>query len=96
MLSCCLPIVWCACASCLQHFPSILHQLDNSLPKGDIDVKMIDFGTAQLCKDGCSVAEGISGTPGAPQELGCMMCWGCTWLCWPPASPESVSTRLFV
>lgn len=25
---------------------------------------MIDFGTAQLCKDGCSVAEGISGTPG--------------------------------
>lgn len=49
---------------CLQHFPSILHQLDTSLPKGDIDVKMIDFGTAQLCKDGCSVAEGISGTPG--------------------------------
>jgi serine/threonine protein kinase len=40
------------------------HQVDNSLPKGDIDVKMIDFGTAQLCKDGCSVAEGISGTPG--------------------------------
>ena len=48
----------------LQHFPSILHQMDSSLPKGEIDVKMIDFGTAQLCKDGCSVAEGISGTPG--------------------------------
>jgi len=49
---------------CLQHYPSILHQLDSSLPKGDIDVKMIDFGTAQLCKDGSSVAAGISGTPG--------------------------------
>lgn len=42
----------------------MLHQLDPSLPKGEVTVKMIDFGTAQLCKDGCSVAEGISGTPG--------------------------------
>lgn len=49
---------------CLQHFPSLLHQIDSSQPRGDIDVKLIDFGTAQLCKDGCSVAEGISGTPG--------------------------------
>jgi serine/threonine protein kinase len=49
---------------CLQHFPSLLHQIDSSQPRGDIDVKLIDLGTAQLCKDGCSVAEGISGTPG--------------------------------
>lgn len=70
-LTCCaamlplLDILHPSVLSCvLQHFPSILHQMDPSLPKGEIDVKMIDFGTAQLCKDGCSVAEGISGTPG--------------------------------
>jgi hypothetical protein len=58
-------VVRCLCyCVCLQLYPSIMHQVDSSLPKGDIDVKIIDFGTAQLCKDGCSVAEGISGTPG--------------------------------
>lgn len=55
----------CPCVpAALQPFPSIFHQIDSSRPKGVIDVKMIDFGTAQLCKDGSSVAEGISGTPG--------------------------------
>jgi hypothetical protein len=63
ILLCCLLACAVACVY-LQLFPSIMHQIDGSLPKGDIDAKIIDFGTAQLCKDGCSVAEGISGTPG--------------------------------
>jgi hypothetical protein len=71
-------IVCIACAApdlCLQHFPSLLHQIDSTQPRGDIDVKLIDFGTAQLCKDGCSVAEGISGTPGTDWEGGVLQ--GC-------------------
>lgn len=45
-------------------YPSILHVLDSSKPKGDMELRLIDFGCAQICPEGCSMIQGLSGTPG--------------------------------
>lgn len=42
-------------------YPSVLHLADPSAPKGDLDIKMIDFGCARPYGDG--MLEGLSGTP---------------------------------
>ncbi|GBF87584.1 hypothetical protein Rsub_00295 [Raphidocelis subcapitata] len=45
-------------------FPSVsfLAAGDPDAPKGELDVRLIDFGCAQACPDECSL-EGLSGTP---------------------------------
>lgn len=53
-------------------YPSVAHLLDSSRPKGDLTLKAVDFGCAEYCPDGCSLAQGLSGTPGKG--------WAC-WLC---------------
>lgn len=53
---------------------------------------MIDFGTAQLCKDGCSVAEGISGTPGMCLSAARLL----LLLFLPPASPLARSAHVLL
>eukprot|EP00878_Enallax_costatus_P003153 GHUV01003353.1.p1 GENE.GHUV01003353.1~~GHUV01003353.1.p1 ORF type:complete len:279 (+),score=38.53 GHUV01003353.1:306-1142(+) len=45
-------------------YPSILHVLDPSKPKGDMELRLVDFGCAQICPEGCSMLQGLSGTPG--------------------------------
>jgi serine/threonine protein kinase len=44
-------------------YPSILHVLDPAKPKGDLDLRLVDFGCAQICPEGCSMMQGLSGTP---------------------------------
>jgi serine/threonine protein kinase len=44
-------------------YPSMKHILDPEKPKGVIQARMADFGCAQHCPDGCSVLQGLSGTP---------------------------------
>lgn len=53
-------------------YPSVAHLLDPSKPKGDMALKAIDFGCSQYCPDGCSLLQGLSGTPGALQA--CSLC----------------------
>jgi calcium-dependent protein kinase len=43
-------------------YPSVLHLADPSMPKGNLDVRIVDFGCAQACPDESSL-EGLSGTP---------------------------------
>ncbi|WIA43848.1 hypothetical protein OEZ86_010263 [Tetradesmus obliquus] len=44
-------------------WPSIAHVLDPAKPKGDMRLRAVDFGCAQFCPDGCSLVQGLSGTP---------------------------------
>eukprot|EP00775_Hariotina_reticulata_P010065 gene10065-10220_t len=44
-------------------YPSVAHLLDSSKPKGELTLKAVDFGCAEYCPDGCSLAQGLSGTP---------------------------------
>ncbi|KAF6255016.1 kinase-like domain-containing protein [Scenedesmus sp. NREL 46B-D3] len=44
-------------------WPSIQHVLDPSKPKGEMPLRAVDFGCAQFCPDGCSLVQGLSGTP---------------------------------
>jgi serine/threonine protein kinase len=49
-------------------YPSVAHLLDPSKPKGDLKLKAVDFGCAEYCPEGCSLMQGLSGTPGG--EMG--------------------------
>eukprot|EP00879_Flechtneria_rotunda_P000317 GHRR01000408.1.p1 GENE.GHRR01000408.1~~GHRR01000408.1.p1 ORF type:complete len:373 (+),score=84.90 GHRR01000408.1:288-1406(+) len=44
-------------------YPSVAHVLDPSQPKGDMQLRAVDFGCAQYCPDGCGILQGLSGTP---------------------------------
>ena len=44
-------------------YPSMKHILNPEKPKGAILARMADFGCAQYCPNGCSVLQGLSGTP---------------------------------
>lgn len=52
-------------------YPCIAHILDPSKPKGDMQLRLIDFGCAQICPEGCSMLQGLSGTPGRNSCLSC-------------------------
>lgn len=43
-------------------YPSVAHLSDPSLPKGPLELRMVDFGCARACP-GESTLEGLSGTP---------------------------------
>jgi serine/threonine protein kinase len=55
-------------------WPSILHVLDPSKPKGDMALRAVDFGCAQFCPDGCSLVQGLSGTPGEGSQAAGLCC----------------------
>jgi calcium-dependent protein kinase len=59
-------------------WPSILHVLDPSKPKGEMVLQAVDFGCAQFCPDGCSLVQGLSGTPGEAATMwlsGVLLCF---------------------
>jgi serine/threonine protein kinase len=61
-------------------WPSIVHVLDPSKPKGEMALRAVDFGCAQFCPDGCSLVQGLSGTPG---EACCAAaCWFVAIVCY--------------
>ena len=44
-------------------YPSVEHLADPSAPKGRLDVRLVDFGSARRCAAGEGALEGLSGTP---------------------------------
>lgn len=52
-------------------YPSVMHMVDPSLPKGNLAVRAVDFGCAQYCPNGCSILQSLSGTPAymAPEVI---------------------------